>query len=665
MKQNYKNSVKKDLKGKRILLIDAKFFGYEIEIKKMLEAMGAKVDFYNERPNDSFFTRVVIRLKLKSIITSKIKKYYNQLLLETKEMHYDFVLIISPETIPEKHLSALRERNKTSKFILYMWDSFKNKNVNYDITKYFDKIMTFDENDAKAHNKFIFLPLYYLPIYRSIATADTEHIYDYFLACTIHSDRYKIIRKLKAQVESKGNSFYSFLYFHSKLLFLVRKLYDINFLFAKKNEFSFNAISQSKIAEIISSSKVIIDIQHPGQSGLTNRTFEALGAHKKLITTNKNVKNYDFYNPKNIQVIDRDNPVLNEEFLKGTYQKPSDEIYEKYSLNNWLRTIFDVKSDLVKKEPKRFHLKKILITGISGFVGTNLVRNFSLMEDFAIYGLDIANTQMHFVEEIYKWDELEKIPDVDVIIHLAGKAHNTSNTAEEKEYINVNYGLTKIIYDYYLSSKSSQFYLMSSTAAVADHIDGVLLEDAIPNPTTPYGRSKRMAEKYLLSNIPSEKKTIYIFRPCMIYGPENKGNLNLLFNIISKGIPWPLGSFNNVRSFLSVDNLSVVFREFILSDFETGIYQIADDVPISTNELVEIITSVIGKKNRILYLPKKLIRIVARFGTIINLPLTTERLGKLTENSVVSNVKVKSTIKVPFPVKTKEGIRDTIKTFIK
>lgn len=337
----------KDLKGKNILYIGVKFFGYELEIKTMLESMGASVDFYNERPNNNFFMRVMIRLKLKKIISHKIEAYYHQLFNETQNKKYDFIFIISPETIPEKHLSALREKHKKSKFILYMWDSFKNKNTGYDITKYFDKIMTFDEKDAEIQDRFIFWPLYYIPIYSGISQLKDTPKYDYFLACTIHSDRYKVIRKLKLQVSQNNCSLYSFLYFHSKAFFWGRKFFDPRFLFAKKNEFSFKPITQNKIADLISQSRVIIDIQHPNQSGLTNRTFEAIGAHKKLITTNQNIKGYDFYDPQNIYVIDRENPILDKKFLDGKYQKPSTKIYNKYSLNNWLRVIFEIEGAIL------------------------------------------------------------------------------------------------------------------------------------------------------------------------------------------------------------------------------------------------------------------------------------------------------------------------------
>lgn len=337
----------KDLKGKSILYIGVKFFGYETEIKTMLEKMGAQVDFYNERPSNGFFMRLMIRIKWKRLISNRIRTYYNNLLKETGAINYDVVFFISPETIPEQQLSELRLKQSKAKFILYMWDSFKNKNTGYTITKYFDKVLSFDQRDAEKQAEFIFLPLYYLPIYKSISCVKQSVKYDYFLSCTIHSDRYKVIKKIKSQSEEKGFSLYSFLYFHSKALYWGRKIFDAQFLFAKKSEFAFKPISQHEIIDIISQSSIIIDIQHPNQSGLTNRTFEALGAHKKLITTNPSIQHYDFYNAQNIYILDRDNPVLDENFLKGNYKKLSVRIYNKYTLHNWLRLIFDIEGAIV------------------------------------------------------------------------------------------------------------------------------------------------------------------------------------------------------------------------------------------------------------------------------------------------------------------------------
>lgn len=307
---------------------------------------------------------------------------------------------------------------------------------------------------------------------------------------------------------------------------------------------------------------------------------------------------------------------------------------------------------------------KILITGITGFIGSNLVLFFSSLNNVIIYGLDIINPELHGVEKIFSWNELDKIPNVNAIIHLAGKSHDTTNTSQEQDYIDINYGLTKKIYDYFLQSSAKQFYLMSSVKAVADHLDRILTEDAEPNPKTPYGKSKRMAEEYLLSNLPDDSKQVYIFRPCMIYGPGNKGNLNLLYKLVTKGIPWPLGSFNNKRSFFSVNNLNFLFNEFMMNDYPSGVYQLADDEPISTNKLIRLIAEATNRKVKICKISPLIIKTFAKVGDMLHLPLNSERLKKLTESYMVSNTKIKKTLVIEkMPINTIDGITNTLKSF--
>jgi len=309
--------------------------------------------------------------------------------------------------------------------------------------------------------------------------------------------------------------------------------------------------------------------------------------------------------------------------------------------------------------------KNILITGISGFVGHNLVEYFSSSKDYTLYGLDIVSPEMDGVANIFSWDDLDSIRDMDVVIHLAGKAHDLKKTSNDQAYYDINYGLTQKIFDWFLLSTANKFFFMSSVKGVADQVKGVLSEEHAACPVTAYGKSKLMAEDYINSlELPAEKSA-YIFRPCMIYGPGNKGNLNLLYQLVSKGIPWPLGAFENQRSFLSIENLCFVYRELIEHDILGGTYQVADDVSISTNELIQIISEGIGRRAKIWNLSASFIRACAKLGSMIHLPLTEERLQKLTENYVVSNKKIKGVIKKEFPISTREGLLETIQSFKK
>ena len=141
---------------------------------------------------------------------------------------------------------------------------------------------------------------------------------------------------------------------------------------------------------------------------------------------------------------------------------------------------------------------RILITGVHGFVGTNLVKD--LKNEHQIYGLDICSPNKEGVISTYTWDDLERreVPDVDAIIHLAGKAHDTKNKSAAEIYFQINTGLTQKIYDYFLMSNAGKFIFFSTAKAVADKVDGILTEDVLPMPVGPYGESKIKAEEYIL-----------------------------------------------------------------------------------------------------------------------------------------------------------------------
>lgn len=308
---------------------------------------------------------------------------------------------------------------------------------------------------------------------------------------------------------------------------------------------------------------------------------------------------------------------------------------------------------------------KILITGVHGFVGTNLVA--ALKTDNTIYGLDIIAPEKEDVTKTHSWDDLDngQIPVVDAIIHLAGKAHDTKNQTEADVYFKVNTGLTQKIYDYFLKSSATKFIFFSTAKAAADKVDGVLTEDVVPSPKGPYGESKIAAEKYIQEHLVGDKQ-VYILRPCMIHGPGNKGNLNLLYNVVKKGIPWPLGAFDNRRTFTSIDNLSFVINGLLTKDVPTGIYNMGDDEALSTNELIEEICKSLGKKAHIWMLPKGLMNSVAKVGGWLHLPLDPERLRKLTENYISSNAKIKKALGVEkMPVDAREGLKVTLESFAK
>lgn len=306
-------------------------------------------------------------------------------------------------------------------------------------------------------------------------------------------------------------------------------------------------------------------------------------------------------------------------------------------------------------------MNRVLITGSSGFIGVNLIKylNEKLLK---IIPFSRANGLDYNLIN-YKYLNKEK---VNTIVHLAGKAHDLKNLSSEQDYFNANTQLTISIFDAFLKSNASTFIFFSSVKAAKDHLDFELTENIIPNPVTYYGKSKLAAENHLLSNSSGIDKHIYILRPCMIHGPGNKGNLNLLYNLVSKQIPWPLGSFDNKRSFCSIENLCFVVNELINKpEIPTGIYNIADDKPLSTNQIIELIGESQSRTPIIFSINKNLISLIAKVGDFVNLPLNTQRLTKLTESFVVNNIKIKTAIEKELPVSTEEGLIKTFQSFNK
>jgi len=291
-------------------------------------------------------------------------------------------------------------------------------------------------------------------------------------------------------------------------------------------------------------------------------------------------------------------------------------------------------------------MNSIFLTGSSGFVGVNLIEYF----DSFIF---------------LKYQRVAPIEiNQDVVIHLAGKAHDLKNTSIPDEYYQVNTELTKKVFDAFLASDAKVFIALSSVKAVADEVDGALTEEHIPNPITHYGKSKLLAEQYIISKEIPKGKRVYILRPCMIHGPGNKGNLNLIYKLVSKGIPWPLGAFENIRSFCSIDNLLFIMNELIENtEIASGIYNIADDEPIGTNKIIEIVSNSLNRDPRIWRLPQFILNNIAKAGDRLRLPLNTERLKKLTETYIVSNKKIKEAINKSLPVSSKEGLLKTIESF--
>ena len=296
-------------------------------------------------------------------------------------------------------------------------------------------------------------------------------------------------------------------------------------------------------------------------------------------------------------------------------------------------------------------MTKISITGYSGFIGQNIIKS----KLFNKYNFEKVNLRIN-----------QKLNNNSYcLIHLAGIAHDVSNKYSYEDYININYNLTKKVFNQFLASNANVFIFLSSSKAVKDNYNSIITESTNPNPKTPYGISKLKAENYILNKFKKYKnKRIFILRPSMIHGEGNKGNLNLLFNFIKKGLPWPLGSFKNKRSYLSIENLNFIINELIINNkISSGVYNVSDNGTISTNEIIKLIKDETNSKNFLLNIPKFIVYIFFTFLHIFKIKYNLNMLNKLTKNFIVDNNKIIKVMNKKLPLDIKSGLIKTLKTF--
>ncbi len=331
-----------DLSGKSILLFAPNFFGYDIEVKNKLLEYGANVDLYDERPSKNFLIKVIIRLD-KRFIQKYANKYFERIILSNKDSNYDYIFIIKGEVFTPHIVRNLKVAFPAAKLILYLWDSIHNYKDIRNSLNLFDRKLTFDYDDSIAVDSLIFRPLFYLDDFVNCKDSATSNFkYDLLFVGTVHSDRWQFLEEVKKQAIKNNLNYCYYLYIQSPLIFIVRKIFDRKFRTIPLKDVRFRPIHKSKIIKLILVSSTILDIQHPKQTGLTIRTLEALGAGRKLITTNSSIKKYDLYSSQNIMILDRLRPSISTSFFKNNYDRISEVTYRKYSIGGWIEDVFDL-----------------------------------------------------------------------------------------------------------------------------------------------------------------------------------------------------------------------------------------------------------------------------------------------------------------------------------
>jgi hypothetical protein len=335
------------LLGKKILFIGPQFFGYEKDIEKELRRQGAEVDFLPDRPFTSSVMKAVTRFRREWILPLA-DRFFLDAVEAFGRSHYDLIFAVQGEGLSVKTLTILRTLFPKARLVWYLWDSLGNKKSLVPNLSAFDECHTFDAKDANSYG-MNFRPLFFSPGFSRDAAPNFQHHLSFI--GTAHSDRFRIVSNMVAALPEETKCYW-YLYLQAPWVFWAHKLGNSAYRGASMNNFRFDPLSKQEVQSVFFDSFAILDIEHPRQTGLTMRTFETMGAGKKLVTTNALVKETDFYNPENILVIERDSvPNFPDSFFRTPYLPPADAIYQKYSLNGWLR---DVVSYIYRSEKQSF-----------------------------------------------------------------------------------------------------------------------------------------------------------------------------------------------------------------------------------------------------------------------------------------------------------------------
>lgn len=317
--------------GQRILFVAPRFFGYDRDIADALRARGAQVDWFEDRPYNSALMAAATRFVPRAILPFADRLYRRQLELLAPS-HYDHVLVLNGQTVSREFLQLLRRQFPSARFTLYMWDSLENRARTVENFPFFDRLLSFDPQSVVQYGMQL-RPLFYKRVAAPIAPGVAR--YHASFVGTAHSDRYAVIKGLQASLDPDLRTFW-YLYLQSDWLFTAYRLLKPAMRGATRGDFRFAPMTKDHLQEVVEQSLTIVDIEHPRQRGLTMRTFETMGLHRKLITTNRHIEGYEFFDPDNILVIDRQAPVVPASFFARPYRSLAPDLFYRYSLDGWI-----------------------------------------------------------------------------------------------------------------------------------------------------------------------------------------------------------------------------------------------------------------------------------------------------------------------------------------
>lgn len=319
--------------GRNIVLFVPKYFGYEIEIKKRLEDYGFKVRLIYENLDKKSHYYKFIKSKFPSKICELANHYFQK---EIKKCSSDteIVIVIRGEYLNVETIRLMKKRFVSDcRFILYQWDGTSNNPNSIEISKEFDRVLTFDVKDSDLYG-WVYRPLFYLENHIEHSVKDIDLLY----ICSLHSERVRILNELKQICDKNGYTYRAVLY-EKKYIYLKRKYIDrkTEYINASDSDVTYHPLTIDQTYKLYGRSRVVVDFTHPGQTGYTMRTIECIGNKCKLITNNAFIKEADFFDKNNISIYQK-SLIIPPEFLCKEY-KSNDLIANCYSLDAFLNDL--------------------------------------------------------------------------------------------------------------------------------------------------------------------------------------------------------------------------------------------------------------------------------------------------------------------------------------
>jgi hypothetical protein len=329
------------------LFISASFFGYAHEIAAAMELRGRKVLRFEDRPAVDTLSKAIVRIDPR-LAARAMERYFKTIMEAARAHPIRDVLVIKGEALSVSMIQRLRTALPHACFTLYFWDSYRNMpRGTAGKVSLFDLALSFDPEDVRADPRLSYRPLFFLPQFGKLPKLDQN--LDLVFIGTIHSDRYRVLKRLQNTIPPE-RSFDFRMYYPSRRLFAIRRIVDPRFWGASEREFIFTPLGREVIIRLVARAKIAVDIERPVQAGFTMRMIEMMGSQRKIITTNPNIVNADFYHPHNVAVIDRLNPTMSNAFLDTPFAPLRDDILHRYSLDGWLDEILPGSNPITQRE---------------------------------------------------------------------------------------------------------------------------------------------------------------------------------------------------------------------------------------------------------------------------------------------------------------------------